>query len=80
MPDRPRTRRSEGDRRGPPTAPGDVKTMLAGYADDVVCVDIPAPTSSLRREYRHLPPVSDSEVATLLRRAGRTEQPASPTR
>lgn len=56
-----------------PTAPGDVKTMLAGYADDVVCVDTPAPTSSLRREYRHLPPVPDSEVATLLRRAGRGE-------
>ncbi|MGJ6123996.1 phosphoribosyltransferase family protein [Mycolicibacterium sp. Y3] len=54
-----------------PTAPGDVKTMLAGYADDVVCVDTPAPTYSLRREYRHLPPVPDSEVATLLRRAGR---------
>ena len=54
-----------------PTGPHDVEAMLAGCADEVVCLDTVPQSRPLRRDYRHLPAVSDAELATLLDRAGR---------
>lgn len=54
-----------------PTMAHEVETMLADYASDVVSLDTPTTAYPCRREYRHLPAVSDTEIATLIDRARR---------
>jgi putative phosphoribosyl transferase len=53
---------------GPPGAARD----LIGACDDVVCVETPAAFGSVGQWYEDFAPVSDAEVADLLRRAARS--------
>jgi predicted phosphoribosyltransferase/dienelactone hydrolase len=53
-----------------PIGPDDIVEMFAGYADDVVCLQMPAFFFAVGQGYRAFTQTSDDEVIELLGRAG----------
>ena len=52
-----------------PIGPDDIVETLAGYADDVVCLETPAFFFAVGQGYRDFTQTSDEEVIALLARA-----------
>ncbi len=60
-----------------PVGPPDLPETMAGYADEVVCLEAPAVFRAVRQAYEAFSPTSDDEVLRLHSRAGTSYREAA---